>query len=149
MRLTKYARDMRHQPTHEEAIVWRWLRDRRFGHWKFRRQHPIGSYITDFYCADLKLAIELDGRGHTELATDMYDVTRDCELAKLGVTVIRIANEKVRVEPSATAETFSSPSRNSHPHPAFGHPLPQAGEGTDFGLKHLLLNRLGTITLSS
>jgi very-short-patch-repair endonuclease len=129
MRLTGYARDMRHQPTREEAIVWRWLRDRRFGQWKFRRQHPIGGYITDFYCADLKLAIELDGRGHTELATDMYDVTRDCELAKLGVTVIRIANEKVRVEPSAAAETILVAVEKLAPSPGLRPPSPVSGRG--------------------
>jgi len=49
---------MRKAPTRSEDRVWSWLRDRRFGGYKFRRQHPVGDYIVDFYCSELKLAIE-------------------------------------------------------------------------------------------
>jgi very-short-patch-repair endonuclease len=129
MRLTQFARDMRHQPTREEAIVWRWLRDRRFGDLKFRRQRPIGGYIVDFYCPELKLAIELDGRGHSQFAQDMYDVTRDCELSRLGVTVVRISNEKVRVEPTAAAETILVAVEKLRPSPGLRPPSPASGRG--------------------
>jgi very-short-patch-repair endonuclease len=55
------ARYMRKNATQSEAIVWEWLRNRRFGRWKFRRQHPVGRYVLDFYCDALRLAIEVDG----------------------------------------------------------------------------------------
>ncbi|HEV7768629.1 MAG TPA: endonuclease domain-containing protein [Thermoanaerobaculia bacterium] len=63
-RMRVHARDMRHEPTSAEARVWEWLRDRRINDRKFRRQVPIGPYILDFYCAELKLAVELDGAQH-------------------------------------------------------------------------------------
>jgi very-short-patch-repair endonuclease len=96
------ARSMRRQPTLHEAIVWRWLRGRRFRRWKFRRQYPVGNAIVDFYCYELKLAIELDGAGHE--AKQFYDVARDCELSKLGVTVVRIPNALVLRDPTTAAD---------------------------------------------
>src|SRR5205807_3851435 len=62
--IRQHARTMRHEPTKAERKLWRWLRDRRFGDHKFRRQYPVGRYVLDFYCHDLKLAIELDGSPH-------------------------------------------------------------------------------------
>jgi YD repeat-containing protein len=61
---TERARALRKESTLTEEIVWRWLRNRRFGDWKFRRQYPIGPYIADFYCDALKLVIEIDGETH-------------------------------------------------------------------------------------
>ncbi|HEV8659207.1 MAG TPA: DUF559 domain-containing protein, partial [Thermoanaerobaculia bacterium] len=55
---------MRKAPNRGEARLWSWLRNRRFGDYKFRRQHPIGNYVVDFYCRELKLVIELDGAKH-------------------------------------------------------------------------------------
>jgi very-short-patch-repair endonuclease len=69
---------MRHEPTQPERKLWRWLRNRRFGDYKFRRQHPIGRYVLDFYCHELKLAIELDGLPH-EFRSDC-DERRTAEL---------------------------------------------------------------------
>jgi very-short-patch-repair endonuclease len=57
----KYARELRRNQTDAEQLLWGLLRDRRFAGKKFRRQHPVGRYILDFYCHELKLAIELDG----------------------------------------------------------------------------------------
>jgi len=95
---------MRKSPTRSEAIVWRWLRDRRFGGWKFRRQYPIGPYIADFYCDRLSLVIELDGSGH-EFKVD-YDSERTSYLSNLGMQVVRIANKQVRRDPDAAADTI-------------------------------------------
>jgi len=61
---TQRARNLRRKDTLPERIVWRWLRDRRFGGWKFRRQYPIGPFIADVYCDPLRLIIEIDGAGH-------------------------------------------------------------------------------------
>src|SRR5260221_8830008 len=87
-----------------EAIVWRWLRDRRFGGWKFRRQHPIGMYILDFYCEALHLAIELDGLGHLP----NKDWLRTLVLRKFRIKVIRLNNDDVIRYSDVAAEHISN-----------------------------------------
>lgn len=59
------ARDMRHPLTAAESIVWARVRNRGLG-FKIRRQHPIWRFIADFYCAEAKLVIEIDGDSHIE-----------------------------------------------------------------------------------
>src|SRR6202030_3583679 len=85
------ARYLREHLTPAEAIIWHWLRDRRFGGWKFRRQHPVGTYVIDFYCEALRLAIELDGGGHVPAD----DLLRTLALKKFRINVIRIGNDDV------------------------------------------------------
>src|ERR1051326_5781834 len=58
------ARSMRKNPTWAERLMWRWLKDRRFTRYKFRRQHPMGAYTLDFYCSEARISIELDGTQH-------------------------------------------------------------------------------------
>ena len=89
--IRSHAREMRSQPTKPEALLWYWLRDRKFGDYKFRRQHPIGDYILDSYCAELKLAIELDGAYHDFVAE--YDQMRTTYIERQGIILIRIENE--------------------------------------------------------
>jgi very-short-patch-repair endonuclease len=84
---------MRQAPTRGENRLWSWLRDRRASGFKFRRQFPIGRCVLDFYCPELKLAIELDGRHHATSWLDEYDTQRSLDLRELGVEVLRIPNE--------------------------------------------------------
>jgi very-short-patch-repair endonuclease len=72
-----------------------------FGY-KFRRQHPVANYVLDFYCAELKLCIEVDGSVHDEFPKAMHDAERSCELSKLGIQVVRVRNEDVFKQPTAT-----------------------------------------------
>ena len=58
------ARRLRRCQTEEERQVWKALRAGRFAGFKFRRQHPLGGYILDFYCPMARLSIELDGFQH-------------------------------------------------------------------------------------
>ncbi len=58
------SRDLRHEATPAEGILWRKLRERRFSGLKFRRQHVIGSFIVDFYCAEVAMILEIDGETH-------------------------------------------------------------------------------------
>ena len=87
------ARDLRKQSTLTEDIVWRWLRNRRFGNWKFRRQYPIGPYVADFYCDTLKLIIEIDGETHDY--TFAHDERRTEYFAGLGIEILRIDKREV------------------------------------------------------
>ena len=91
--LRRHAKDMRQAPTRAENRLWSWLRDRRFDGYKFRRQFPIDGYVLDFYCAELKLAIEVDGRQHEQRLTAEYDDERTRALRARGIEILRIPNE--------------------------------------------------------
>jgi len=89
------SRELRHPQTTAEATLWRNLRDRNLGY-KFRRQHPIDRFIVDFYCAEAKLCIEIDGSSHFEIEQEEYDEVRTEFLESLGYRVIRFTNNDVR-----------------------------------------------------
>ena len=108
------ARILRAQLTDAEQLLWHLLRSRRFCGIKFRRQHPFGRFILDFYCHDVQLAIELDGSGHNDEAQKAYDAERTKALASAGVKVLRFWNHEVFNELEAVlerlhAELFPSP----------------------------------------
>ena len=73
-----------------EVKLWNRLRARLPGQPVFRRQHPIGPYVLDFYCARANLAVEIDGISHTMGDRPQHDERRDAWLKKHGVTVVRI-----------------------------------------------------------
>ena len=87
-----FARDQRHKPTRAEELLWSALRASGLG-LRFRRQHPIGDFVLDFYCDEVRLAIEIDGPHHAPRAN--YDAWRDERLAEQGIRVIRIPPEQV------------------------------------------------------
>jgi len=92
--LTALARENRNNPTPAETLLWqKVLRGKQFANYKFLRQKPIGPYIVDFYCAELRLVIEIDGDSHAEQAG--YDAQRTAHLNSLGLSVLRYANRDV------------------------------------------------------
>lgn len=92
--LTEKARENRKNPTPAEKRLWfEALQDKRLGGLKFTRQKPLDEYIVDFYCAELMLAIEIDGDSHAEQAE--YDEQRTMRLNQLGIAVIRYGNRDV------------------------------------------------------
>ncbi len=91
----RFAREQRKQPSLAERVLWRKLRGRRQGV-KFRRQHPIGKFVLDFYSPEARLAIELDGESHQQQAE--YDTRRDAQLANQGIRTLRFANTEVLAE---------------------------------------------------
>ncbi len=90
--LFENAKALRKRQTDAENILWEHLRNRRFHGLKFRRQHPLGSYIADFYCHELNLVIEADGAVHDKDEQRLYDANRTQTLTEGGVTVVRFAN---------------------------------------------------------
>lgn len=88
---SELALRMRKNPTPAEQHIWALLRCRRTGE-KWRRQTPMLGYIADFYCARLKMILELDGSSHKNRAE--YDATRDAAFRRLGFQVVRISNAK-------------------------------------------------------
>jgi very-short-patch-repair endonuclease len=93
-RMRVNARELRRTQTPAEYKVWWWLRDRTLG-CKFRRQVPMGAYVLDFYCAELRLAIELDGPQHEDVAINEYDSARTVFLHERGIEVVRMPNELI------------------------------------------------------
>jgi very-short-patch-repair endonuclease len=96
------ARDLRHNLTEAETLIWYHLRNRRFLGLKFRRQHPVGDFIADFACVELGLVIELDGGQHVEQAEN--DGKRAVRMQELGFTTLRFWNHEVLSETEAVLE---------------------------------------------
>jgi very-short-patch-repair endonuclease len=92
---TENARKLRQTLTPAEHRFWFLVRNRKFLNLRFRRQHPIGKYIVDFYCHELSLIIELDGAIHDRRKMQNYDALRDRVLEDTGLTILRFRNEDV------------------------------------------------------
>ena len=94
-KLYQYGRELRQSATKAEKILWEYLRNRNLDGLKFRRQHPIGKFIADFYCHEMKLVVELDGAVHDGKMNVQYDDSRTLELKGSGIKVIRFRNSEV------------------------------------------------------
>ena len=88
------AKVLRENMTHAESILWAHLKAKPNG-LKFRRQHPLGIFIADFYCHKLKLVIELDGSIHDNDDVKENDEIRQKLIEGDGITVMRFKNEEV------------------------------------------------------
>ena len=87
------AHDMRQMPTAAEDSLWDRVRSKRLAGHKFRRQHPIGRFIVDFYCVERGLAIEVDGTIHELQAEE--DRARREYLEQRGIRFLRFGNEAI------------------------------------------------------
>ena len=96
MSLKQIARLLRREQTDEEKQLWRALRGRRFAGFKFRRQHTVGGHVLDFYCADAKLNVELDGSQHGLPEGIQRDEAREKFLAEQGIETLRCWNRQWR-----------------------------------------------------
>jgi very-short-patch-repair endonuclease len=95
---TQGVRELRHQQTEAEKEAWHLLRDHRLG-LKFRRQYPIENDVVDFYCSELRLAVELDGGIHSQPSQMRKDAAKDAFLQNLGIRVLRLPNGLVTEDP--------------------------------------------------
>ena len=115
--LRDHARAMRQQPTSAENKLWQALRAKQILGRKWRRQVPLGPYIADFFCPELRLVVEVDGATHAE---GQDDDARDAWLRARGYDVLRLWNNEVLGSFSGVQERIAA-----HPSP---NPLPH-GEG--------------------
>ena len=104
-------KNLRNCSTSAEATLWKLIKDKQIDGLKFRRQHSVGSYILDFYCPQIKLAIELDGEVHNRQQD--YDEQRSYFLNRVeGIEVLRFENRTVFENPEQIIweieEKFSS-----------------------------------------
>ena len=98
------ARTLRKHATPEENLLWyRFLRGYPA---RFRRQHPIGPYVLDFFCPSRRLAVELDGGGHYEPRQMEHDRRRDRWLREQNVLVLRFTNSEVKERFTAVCEAI-------------------------------------------
>ena len=101
----EFAKQLRHELTDCEQLLWQHLRNRQLGGFKFRRQYPLSPYVLDFYCAELELAVELDGGQHFGDEALHRDAERSRYLDSRGVRVIRFNNREVLAQmPEVLAE---------------------------------------------
>ncbi len=99
------ARDLRRDMSLPEVQLWQALRGEKLGGLKFRRQHPIPPYVLDFYCAGVRLAVEIDGDSHDGRAAQ--DARRDAFLLEQGIRTLRIpARDVLNDLPAVTAHIY-------------------------------------------
>jgi very-short-patch-repair endonuclease len=109
-----------------EIMLWQRLRNSQLG-LKFRRQHPIGPYVADFYCREAKLIIEIDGDAHNRGTNPQRDLVRDSFMIQNGFDVLRIAAADVLRDADAVADGIAGRVTDPLHHPSDGPP-PRAGE---------------------
>jgi very-short-patch-repair endonuclease len=102
--LVPVARRLRRRQTDAERALWQVLRQRPGG-FKFRRQHPIGRYILDFFCGELRLAIEADGGQHLTESGRKAGQERSAYLAEQGIRILRFNDHQILVERDAVLRT--------------------------------------------
>ena len=93
MDIRRKAKQLRKNSTDAERNLWAHIRNRQLEGWKFRRQLPIGRFIVDFECAELRLEVEIDGGQHAEQV--LYDLGRTRFLQSKGYQVVRYWNNEV------------------------------------------------------
>jgi cyclase len=90
------ARELRKSMTDAEMVLWGYLKTKPMGN-KFRRQHPLGIYIADFFCYKQKLVIEVDGGIHKNETVKTSDIERQKIIEAEDIIVLRFSNEEVLV----------------------------------------------------
>lgn len=113
------ARRLRKAMSLPEVLLWEQLR-KRPGGLKFRRQHPSGPYILDFYCSDARLAIEIDGATHDSGDQPARDQARDSWFHKAGISTLRVPAATVLSDVAVAAEAIV---RQTIAHLPLHHPL--------------------------
>ena len=110
------ARELRQRMPEAQRRMWRLLRDRRFAGYKFRREHPLGAYVLDFYCAEAKLSLELDGSQHGWPEQHAHDQTKEAFLVSRGILTKRFWNWQVRQQPEVVKENLWRLLQEQAPH---------------------------------
>ena len=109
------ARALRRNMTDAERLLWRSIRDRQMGGWKFRRQHPIRPFIVDFVCVERKLIIEVDGGQHANKVQE--DASRSGYLRNKGYRLLRFWNNQVLKETEAVLDMIFAALDDDTPSP--------------------------------
>jgi len=123
--LTNFAKQNRKNQTEQERKLWLLLKAKRFSGYKFRRQHKIGKYITDFVCKEKFIIIECDGGHHNRNFNIEYDRARDTFLKSKGYRILRFWNTDIESNIDTVQQVIYNALNNTPPLPALSPP--QAG----------------------
>jgi very-short-patch-repair endonuclease len=113
-------RELRQQKIACERILWGKLRNRQLGGLKFKRQFSIDKYVADFYCANYKLIIEIDGATHSTDQEVQYDNVRQRYLESFGIIVKRFTNTEVKENLNLVLEDILGACKTPSPQPSPG-----------------------------
>lgn len=102
------AKSLRRQMSLPEVLLWKAIKGRRLQGLHFRRQHPIGPYVLDFYCEAERLAVEVDGSSHDFGDRPERDQRRDAWLLAQGVTTLRLSASLILDDVDAATRTILS-----------------------------------------
>ncbi len=92
---TERRRFLRSRLSKAEAVMWMYLSRKQVLGYKFRRQYGVDQYVIDFYCPELKLAIEIDGESHIHQGAEEYDYFREEHIKTYGIRFLRFTNDEV------------------------------------------------------
>jgi very-short-patch-repair endonuclease len=123
-RTRTFAKRLRQEMSLPEVLLWLGLKARRLEGLHFRKQHPIGPYVLDFYCDESKLAVEVDGETHDFGDRPRLDRVRDDWMAKQGIRTLRLPAVEVLACWRAPHDPFGSAAL---PPPALGATSPRGG----------------------
>ena len=126
-RTQKRAKQLRREMTLPEILLWRALQQRPAG-LRFRKQHPAGEYVLDFFCPRFKLAVEVDGEAHERGNRPERDAVRDAWVRAQGVRTLRIPAAEVMHDLEAVVRHIVVIARGDYPSTAFGGSPPPPGE---------------------
>ena len=105
---TELRKELRNNGTPAEGRMWLMLKNKQISGKKFRRQFSVGKFILDFYCTELKLAIELDGAPHFTFAGIHYDAEREKYLLSQGIKILRYENKIVFEDPESIIDDIKN-----------------------------------------
>jgi very-short-patch-repair endonuclease len=117
---------MRWNPTPAESALWEALRGSRVAGLCFRRQHPVGRFILDFYCPAKKLVVEVDGGVHDDQAA--YDDARTAQIEAYGYHVLRFRNEQVLADIQSVLDQIAATAAAITVRPRWSPPPHDVGE---------------------
>jgi very-short-patch-repair endonuclease len=112
---TTRRRKLRKEMTRTEAFLWSALKGKQINGYKFRRQFGIDNYVVDFYCPELKLAVEVDGDVHGEVDQRHLDLRRQREIESFGIKFLRFSNSDVLTQIQDVLEEIN---RHTSPRPS-------------------------------
>jgi very-short-patch-repair endonuclease len=126
----QFSRHLRQTQNTYEELLWQLLRNRKRCNKKFRRQHPIGAYVADFYCAEDNLVIEIDGWHHFTEQGRNHDEARDRFMHLQGIRILRFTGKQVETETDWVLAQIDQVLRSSTQAPQPPTPSPRVrGEG--------------------
>jgi len=122
------ARKYRRELSYPEVLLWQRLRAKAAGS-KFRRQHPIGQYVADFYCVAARLVIEVDGQIHATPEQINADLAKDAFLTENGYRLVRVNAADILKDADSVATAIGALAASPlHHQPSAGGPPPRSGE---------------------